>query len=141
MKSANRCRFHLFFSQSFESTTFARYPFDWRNPLGYLYAVAFQYIACVYVFTFLSCAIFFGIGAFLLAVSIIKVVRNDLKLFNENALADENRLLILKRLIDFIENHSAVKKLSVSSQNFHALFNKIYNKNNNIFHFIFQNGQ
>lgn len=40
-------------------------------------------------------------------------MKNDLKLIKKDGKAKENRLLTVKRLGDFIENHSACKELSV----------------------------
>lgn len=56
----------------------------------------------------------------MLEVSAIKDIENDLKLINENAVAKDNRLLTLNRFGDFIQNHSTLKRLSVSSLRFNS---------------------
>lgn len=104
----------------------SRYPFNWKNPLGYLFAINVQYIAAIYCFTFTSCLILFGIGAFLVEVTMIADIKVDLKLIDEDALARTDRRMVLNRLGDFIRNHSTIKKFSVSSPRLHRLLVEIY---------------
>lgn len=89
-----------------------RYPFDWKNPLGYFMAVVFQFIAATYFFLLLWCVVFLGIGFTFVVVAIInKDVKDYLKFINENAA--QKRSQALKCLSDFIQDHSTSKGLSV----------------------------
>lgn len=97
-----------------------RFPFDWKNPLGYFVAVAFQYIATSLLFAFVSCMMSFEIGAFFMELLLTNDIKSDLKLFNENAMVKDNRSLAFKRFGDFIENHWTLKQLSVSITPFYA---------------------
>lgn len=86
-----------------------RYPFDWKNPVGYFFAVALQFIALTYCILLFSCTIFVGIGCSLLLVSVTnKDIADDLKFVNKNA--KQHRLLALNRLCGFIENYSTLKR-------------------------------
>lgn len=91
-----------------------RFPFNWKNPLGYSIAVTFQYMQAIHSDRPIFSGLFFGIGCYLCSVSIItKDIKNDLKLFNENAASGGNRRLTLNHLSIFIQTHSIMKRLSV----------------------------
>lgn len=110
------CTFFLTSCSKFENAVFFRYPFDWKNPLGYLVAVTLQYIIIFHVFLLIFSAFSLGVGCFLLVISIMnQSMKSDLKLFNANAASDQNHLLTVKLVADFVEIHSFLKKLSVCS--------------------------
>lgn len=91
-----------------------RFPFDWKNPLGYLVAVILQYVAISYCLVFVFDVAFFGIGYCLCFTSIItKIVKKDLKIINENAASDTNRWLTINLIIEFIQSHSSLKRLDM----------------------------
>lgn len=97
----------------FYCTHFLRFPFDWRNPIGYLVALTLQYTANVRFFKLVACLVATGLGAFSFELSMTTHVKTDLKLINESAKMKENRLSTLKRLSEFIEFHSRLKELSI----------------------------
>ena len=89
-----------------------RFPFDWKNPIGYLMALALMYLV-------LKCLYFFGavgssleITSYLLMMEFMKDVQNDIKLMNEIAKSNKNLSEMLKQLRVSIEFHSNMKKLS-----------------------------
>lgn len=103
-----------FYTRIYEFKFHLRYPFDWKNPLGYLVVVTHQYVVAGYCSKFLFCAASSAIGCCAFLISIIrKQVKNDLKLINANAASDRNHSLTLKLVADFVGIHSFLKKLSV----------------------------
>lgn len=94
-----------------------RYPFNWKNPLGYLVAVTFKYIGASYCLIFVTCSVFFGIGCCFFTLAIVsRDMKNYSMLINENAASHRNRMLTLDIIGDFVKCHSFMKRLSV----FHA---------------------
>lgn len=54
---------------------------------------------------------FFSFGYFLFSTSVItKIIKNDLKLIKESAAIETNHFLTLKRITDFIQSHSTLKR-------------------------------
>lgn len=92
-----------------------RFPFEWRNPIGYLAVVASEYVVIVYIMKFVFSVLFFAMGNFMLAASATKCLKDELKLINENAASKRKRVLTLKLLTSFIRNHSTLKQLSAAS--------------------------
>lgn len=76
-----------------------RLPFDWKNPIGYLMAVALQIqIASVliqYIETFLT----LGFAGLLFIFSLVKDLINDLKRFNKTAKSKKSQLPTVKELL------------------------------------------
>lgn len=115
---------------------FSRFPFNWENPMGYLVAVSFQFIAFSYCFRIVSCGTFFGFGCSLLALSSIdKIIKDELKFIDENAKIQQNYLLALNRISDYVEDHHNIKRfvcfgsvlpnLSIKYYKVHAIFFRI----------------
>lgn len=96
-----------------------RLPFDTRNPIGYLIAVAIQFVQ-------IECGLFvsanliaFSIEGFLLALAIFGEVERNLKKMNKySTKTDENQL---KRFGDTVLLHSHLLKLSMDSNNLAAV--------------------
>lgn len=82
--------------------------------MGYIAAVALQYIIFVYAFSAASCTTTLGIGAFLFAISAIKDIIKILKSIDKSAKCEEQQSKSFKRLSDFIHIHSTVKQFSTS---------------------------
>lgn len=92
---------------------FSRFPFNWKNPIGYIFVVIFEYIISTYAYVVVFGAVFFGIGCCVFVVAIItKNIKNDLKFINENATSDPNQLITFKLIKSFIQNHSILEKFS-----------------------------
>lgn len=73
-----------------------------------------DYKLTAYCLAFGFCSIFLGVGCYLFLDSLIDIyLNNDLKLINEIAASDRNRLLTVKLVGDIIGIHSFAKKLSV----------------------------
>lgn len=91
-----------------------RFPFNWQNPIGYIFAAIFEYIVCTYAYLAVFSEVFFGIGCCLFVVTIItKNFESDLKFINKNVTSDPNHVLTLNLVKNFIQNHSMLKKFSI----------------------------
>lgn len=126
------------YSKSYKkSRTFKyyRFPFDWKNLIGYLIAVLFEYILTFYMFIFVEAMLAIGIAglekmyskfymavyiggllnlsvaAFLYEVTIIREMKNNLNSIIESSDSHKCRLKITKKFSDFIEIHSTMKQL------------------------------
>lgn len=105
LASRNRLHQHpIFFS-------IRRFPFDWKNPVGYFFAVTLQYISVVYFFIFTECVIFFGVGCFVFELSATNDLKNDLAAINNSARKKKNKFQALSLVSDFIQSYSNLKQL------------------------------
>lgn len=93
---------------------FRRVPFDWRNPIGYLVITMHQYIALKRFFEFIGFGATLGIAGVFNGMAFVHDMKTVLKLTNSSAIAGEqNDLVALKRLHEFIAFHAMLKELSV----------------------------
>lgn len=91
-----------------------RFPFDYNNPIGYLFAVIVEYIIIGHEYFVIACTLGLGIGAFWFAVSATKEIRHTLNLINNEVKAKTNHSVELKILFsEFINAHATVKQLSM----------------------------
>lgn len=88
------------------------FPFNWKNPFGYLVACALQYILIRYLFIFVVFCVYFEIGFYFLLVSIADDIKRCIKSLNQNAKSKRKRLKLSKEFGDFIQFHSHTKQLS-----------------------------
>lgn len=101
-------QYYLFFYvNGFKS----RCPFSWKNPIGYIFAAAIQYVAATYICLFVACALFFGIANFAIIMKTSTDTKDVLDVINESAKTKENRSQTLAHLSDFIKIYSAQKQL------------------------------
>lgn len=86
---------------------FQRLPFDWRNPLGYVVAVAIQYTMTSYATIIGSAVIAIGIGSYLYVIASCKCIKGNLMSISHEW-STQN---IFDQFIEFIEFHKFVKQL------------------------------
>lgn len=103
------------FSPFFLLCLFHRFPFNYRNPIGYLFAFALQYIALMNLFFYVCCMACIGIGFFMFIISIAKDIKNNLKSINEQltkSMAEDKISEISKQFSKTIQFHADAKQLS-----------------------------
>lgn len=89
-----------------------RFPFDWENPLGYLIAIAVQYVVVAYECFAGACSLSLGIGLYWFVNSASKDFQRFLPSINDRA--DESPSNELKMLfIEFVDAHVIIKQLSI----------------------------
>lgn len=91
---------------------FSRVPFDWKNPIGYLIAIIWEYITVVYAFMVVGILTTFGFGTFLLALTALDDVKVGLKKINDLAKFEKNRAQTSNLLGDSIQFHGRLMQLS-----------------------------
>lgn len=89
-----------------------RFPFDWKNPIGYLVAVSFQYLTIRNLYMFAANLISLGIGLHLFTLSVTSDIKIQLNSISQIAKPKRNRKQIIKYLLDFVRNNSFEKQLS-----------------------------
>lgn len=92
-----------------------RYPFDVKNPIGYLCACVTQYIGLTHYLYFTSFAVSSQIGVYLLVTTFHKDLKNNLKSINGNAKPKANRAKNFKHFCNMIGFHSFLIQLSNKS--------------------------
>lgn len=83
-----------------------RYPFNWKNPIGYIAVTILQYIIAAYQFLFMGNVLAFGFGTFLLTRESIKCSTGILYKINDYAKIKKKRSKIYADFIRFIQSHS-----------------------------------
>lgn len=86
---------------------FISFPFNWRNPVGYVIAVAWECVSVFIFLRFLACMLPMMLACFLLAFSMTKDWKGDLRALNKTANTKH-----FKQLIEFVRSHSNAKELS-----------------------------
>lgn len=93
---------------------FQRFPFDSKDPVGYLIAVILEYIMYGYDCFIIACTLALGVGAFWFAACACKEIQHILNLINAKAHAKKHRNDELKVFFEeFINTHLTVKQLSM----------------------------
>lgn len=95
-----------------------RFPFDWRNPIGYLIVVTFEYIIYFYVCLIIACILGLEIGAYLFGISATKDIQRILHIIKINYEAQKYGIQasdLMKLFAEFINVHGSVKQLSTVS--------------------------
>lgn len=83
-----------------------RFPIDLKNPFGYLIAFVLQYAAFWYVHCNIACMISIGFGSFLLLMTLIKDIKDDLHHITKSVKVKANRPQTYKKICDFIKFHA-----------------------------------
>lgn len=87
-----------------------RFPFDWKNPTGYLIAFIMEYILILNLLFFIICALCHGIGIYILIQSLTDDVKTDLKTFIALSKSKRNHVKLLKQLTAFVQFQTIVQK-------------------------------
>lgn len=100
----------MYFKKMFE--LFSRFPFDWRNPYGYLAAVLIQYVGTFYLFVFATGTLPLAFGGYMLARTVAKDMMMCLNSINDSVHIRANELEINSKFSSFLKMHSDVLELS-----------------------------
>lgn len=95
-----------------------RFPFDSKQPMGYVIAFTLQVLLAMCLFTITAACIAVGFGTFLLTISVTKDIKDDFILINKIAKIKKKHAPALKRLTELIQYHSDAKQLSECDVNF-----------------------
>lgn len=90
-----------------------RFPFDTKNPIGYLVGVVLQYNLLMYAAFIVACSASLGISSHLLVMLAIKDIKSILRSINElSKTKSDEQLNISKEFTEFIQMHSTMKQFS-----------------------------
>lgn len=89
-----------------------RFPFDWKNPIGYTFVSGFQYVISLDLLIGTLLAAIFLVGSVKMLVLIPKDLNYDLESINIELKPRQNRVKVAKHFVNVIKFHSDVKQLS-----------------------------
>lgn len=89
---------------------FHRFPFDWKNPAGYLLAFILVYILHLTTTHFTMFPISIGIAGFRFINALTKDVKNDVIAFRDRLKSEPNPMILAKQFFNFIQFHSDTKR-------------------------------
>lgn len=89
---------------------FCRFPFNWENPIGFSIAFILVFIIQLNFTFFMVVGLSYGIGTYILIMSLTKDIKNDLIAFNIMAKSKSKPTELFKQLFDTIQFHGAVKR-------------------------------
>lgn len=92
-----------------------RFPFDWKNPFGYVVAVLIEFIITTYICLIMGILMSLAIEAILLLLTLAKHIQNLLHKFNKSAKSES---AAYKHLTNYVDFHSVLKQLSKSLSHF-----------------------
>ena len=93
------------------------YPFDWKTPLGYVVCVFIQVITLIAAIDLYVSVVVLTIGFCMLIADFASDIKEKLRQFNRilissDELTTDDRIVLKKRLSEFIEFHSEARELS-----------------------------
>lgn len=89
-----------------------RFPFDWKNPWGFLLTAIITYTLAQFALTYAAHLIAHGIGMNLFIVALIEDVKLSLFELNDGIKSGSmNRLQIHQKISDYIQFHCDAKQL------------------------------
>lgn len=89
-----------------------RFPYDWRNPSGYLVAISIQYFLAFYPSRYVGCFLCFAFGAFMFSMATVEILKNELHAIDMMGSGRKTREKMLKSFSEFIRRHADAKQLS-----------------------------
>lgn len=89
-------------------------PFDWKNPCGFLAAIAILYGMLTCVALIGGSVLILAIGFYIYQLAVSKCIKENLCAIEESSRIKTERQLIRGQLIEFIEFHTKAKQLSDS---------------------------
>lgn len=104
---SNQCVLNIFFLKCVP-----RLPFDWRNPFGYLIAIAIHCILFWYETMIGACPLVSAFGYYYFGIAASKCIKGSLFSIAQSIDAKINKKHIFDQLAEFIELHSSVEQLS-----------------------------
>ena len=115
------------------------FPFDSKNLIGYLIAVALEYLSDLHICFFVASIFSLAVGGFIFTFSMTEDIKNNLNSINQNIETDGTRSEFYKKFSRFVQLHSNAQQLSGSI--WLNLWKKLRKKTNLLFSDWFKNSQ
>lgn len=93
-----------------------RFPFDWKNPIGYYIAVSLQYFGAKMALSYVGCFLSFGVASFAFSIAVCRDLKYELNLIDGNVKIGKRRCQIFSKFMKFIDLHTNMKQLSIGQQ-------------------------
>lgn len=103
-----------------------RFPFDWKNPVGYFWAATILSPCIFYCPVMVLCDIFFAFGVCCHLVAFTNDLNSEIEEFNEQSEINGNKTDFMNIFRSIVKFHSATKKLSSFSDRLWSLCKKCY---------------
>lgn len=100
------------FSQNIVSNFQHSFPFEWKNPNGYLIVLIWQGVGILIILRFLACLAPLAFAFFIIAFTGTKDWKNYLQTLEKMAENKQSKADIFKQITEFFRSHSGVKQLS-----------------------------
>lgn len=128
VKCCSKILTKLFWSNSFESPHYIpifnkrtlcfqkyrkRFPYNWKNPTGYLVAVFIQSFMATYEFQYMGYLILLAFGTFMFIIAFVKIMKNELNSINKMASDTKSCKKMYKILSKFNRTYATVRQLSL----------------------------
>lgn len=91
-----------------------RFPFDWRTPIGFVFAIILESFTILYANLLISCSLSSGVGVYMWGLTMTKDIKINLNSINEIVHSKNKRSKLSKRFNDTVHYHSVVKQLSTT---------------------------
>lgn len=91
-----------FVLKEFVSFFHFRYPFDWKNPIRYLFAVALQLVQTFNALHYVACFLTFAIGSAIISLSVAKEIKGDLILIDQRAKSGQSKQQMVEHFGEII---------------------------------------
>lgn len=88
-----------------------RFPFDWRNPVGFAVAMLMQYIMFMYGARIGCCVFCLAIRSYLYGIALSRVIKGNLFAINRSTQAEAEQSQTFKQLVKFLDLHSSAQQL------------------------------
>lgn len=99
-----------------------RLPFNWKNPIGYSFAVLFHFILYTYIFSTMMTMVSVSVASFLYEFSLTEDLKCILHSIDENSKTKKNRRNLYAPFAEFINLHSDTKQLSIKSKAYSTIW-------------------
>lgn len=87
---------------------FPRFPFDWKNLLGFIVAANVLFIFQLDLVHFAISGVALGVSDFLFVTSLTREIKNDLNAFAKLITSKPNPMRLYPKLVDALQFHSTV---------------------------------
>lgn len=108
-----------------------RFPFDWKNLLGYLIAISLECMVISYAMLIGTGTLTFGVASYSYLIASSKCIKGSLFAIGR-CTNDKAKQHILDRFIEFMQFHSQAKQLSAKEKWIHKILTSTQNSTQGI---------
>lgn len=93
--------------------SYIRFPFDWKTPVGFVFATLLECLTMLYVNVMNSSFLSLAIGSYFWSMSCIKDLKNNLNSIRKFVKPKSKRSQFTKQILDAVDHHSKLIELSL----------------------------